>query len=56
MNVVFCSSDLYAKCVGVAIYSLLENNVDLKELNIYVLTTDMTNKNQQMLVDMYLHH
>lgn len=52
MNVVFCSSDLYAKCVGVAIYSLLESNAKLEELNIYVLTTDMTREHQQMLVDM----
>jgi len=52
MNVVFCSSDLYAKCTGVAIYSLLENNKNLSELNIYVLTTDMTKEHQQMLIDM----
>lgn len=52
MNVVFCSSDLYAKCTGVAIYSLLENNKSLKELNLFVLTTDMTKGHQQMLVDM----
>jgi len=52
MNVVFCSSDLYAKCTGVAIYSLLENNRDLAELNIYVLTTDMTKPHQQMMIDM----
>lgn len=52
MNVVFCSSDLYAKCTGIAIYSLLENNKNLSELNIYVLTTDMTKEHQQMLIDM----
>jgi len=52
MNVVFCSSDLYAKCTGVAIYSLLENNKNLLELNIHVLTTDMTKEHQQMLIDM----
>lgn len=52
MNVVFCSSDLYAKCAGIAIYSLLENNKGLKELNIYVLTTDMSKEHQQMLNDM----
>lgn len=52
MNVVFCSSDLYAKCTGVALYSLLENNSSLEKLNIYVLTTDMTKEHQQMLVDM----
>lgn len=52
MNVVLCSSDLYAKCTGIAVYSLLVNNKELQELNIYVLTTDMSYEHQQMLVDM----
>lgn len=52
MNVVFCSSDMYAKCTGVAVYSLLENSKSLGELNIYVLTTDMSKTHQKMLVDM----
>lgn len=52
MNVVFCSSDLYAKCTGTAILSLLKNNQELEELNVYVLTTDMTEMHQQMLIKM----
>ena len=52
MNVVFCSSDMYAKCTGIAVYSLLKNNKDLDQLEVYVLTTDMSKDHQQMLVDM----
>lgn len=49
MNVVFSSSDLYAKCTGVAIFSLLRTNVDLPELKIFLITTDMTIKNQEKI-------
>ncbi len=52
MNVVFSSSELYAKCTGVAMYSLLKNNTQLAELNIYVLTTDMTKSSQDRLLKM----
>jgi len=52
MNVVLCSSNLYAKCAGVAIYSLLENNKSLEELNIFVLTTDMSKNNQEKITNM----
>ena len=45
MNVVFSSSDLYAKCTGVAIYSLLLSNSSIKELNIYLLSTDVSPEN-----------
>ncbi len=52
MNIVFSSSDLYAKCTGVALYSILENNKDLEELNFYILTTDMKQKNENRLSEL----
>lgn len=52
MNVVFSSSDLYTKCTGIAMYSLLKNNIDLYELNIYVITTDMTETNKSIIKEM----
>lgn len=52
MNVVFSSSDLYAKCTGIAIYSLLTSNKHIEMLNIYLITTDMTNSNQQKIKNM----
>ena len=56
MNVVFSSSDLYAKCTGIAIYSLLVTNIDLDKLNIYVLTTDMTIENQNKISNMVIRY
>lgn len=52
MNVVFSSSNLYAKCTGVAIFSLLKTNTELEALTIYLLTTDMTIENQKRISDM----
>lgn len=52
MNVVFSSSNLYAKCTGVAIFSLLKTNLELRELTVYLLTTDMTIDNQKRISDM----
>lgn len=52
MNVVFSSSDLYAKCTGIAIYSLLTSNKDIEMLNVYLIITDMTNSNQQLIKNM----
>lgn len=52
MNVVFSSSESYAKCTGVAICSLLVTNTELKELNIYVIITDMTIENQTKIYNM----
>lgn len=49
MNVVFSSSDLYAKCTGVAIFSLLQTNMELPELKVFLITTDMTIKNQEKI-------
>lgn len=52
MNVVFSSSDLYAKCTGVAIFSLLKTNRELEKLTIYLLITDMTIDNQKRISEM----
>lgn len=45
MNIVFSASEMYAKCAGVAIYSLLKNNTALDEINVFLLSTDISKRN-----------
>jgi len=47
VHVVYSSSDLYAQCTGVSIISLLENNKDIEKLKLYVLDTDISDKNKE---------
>lgn len=49
MNVVFCSSNLYSKCTGIAILSLLSNNEDIGDLDVYLITTDMSCENKKRI-------
>ena len=41
MNVVYSSSDSYAPIAGVSICSLLKNNTDADEINIYMIDKDL---------------
>lgn len=50
VNVVYSSSDLYAQCTGISIYSLLVNNQDIEELNIYILDTDISAENKNKIL------
>ena len=36
MNIVYSSSDSYAQVMGVSLFSLLKNNTDSPELNIFI--------------------
>lgn len=47
--VVYISSDSYVKQTGTSIYSLLENNVHIKNLDIYVISTGISQRNKERL-------
>ena len=51
MDIVYSSSDSYAMCTGISLYSMYENNKDVEELNVYILSTDISEKNRS-----YLHN
>lgn len=51
VNVAYSSSDFYAKCTGISLLSLLKNNVDIKDLDIYLFTTDMSDNNKILLTE-----
>ena len=54
MNIVYTSSNAYSKCTGISLFSLLYNNRDIDDLDIYILTTDMDEMNKQKISSMCL--
>ena len=46
MNVVYSSSDSYSMVAGISMYSLLENNRSVDELNIFLIENGMTQENK----------
>lgn len=50
INIVYSSSDLYAPCTGVSILSLLMNNQDIEELNLYILDTNISDANKDRMI------
>lgn len=56
MNIVFATSDLYSKPALVTIKTLLMNNTNVSELNIYYVENGVSDKNKRLitqLVDTY---
>ena len=49
MNIVYSSSDAYAVCTGISMYSLFENNQEEKTLDVYILSTDISEANKNVL-------
>lgn len=47
MNVVYSSSDSYSLVAGVSMYSLLVNNKQCKELNIFLIDNGISEKNKE---------
>lgn len=46
MNVVYSSSDSYSLVAGISMYSLMHNNRDCKELNIFLIDNGITDENK----------
>lgn len=58
MNIVYIATDSYVSMLGISMFSLLENNKDIKQLNIYILSTDLSQESQivlQEMADPYRH-
>lgn len=51
VNIVYSSSDYYSQCTGISIYSLLKNNQDVPEINIYLLETAISESNKNKIID-----
>ncbi len=52
MNIVYSSSDSYASVMGVSLFSLLKNNADSDELNIYIIDNSISEENKQKVISM----
>lgn len=50
MNIVYSSSDYYAECTGVSLYSLYENNMN-SDVDVYILSSNITEENKKRLHD-----
>jgi lipopolysaccharide biosynthesis glycosyltransferase len=51
MNIVYSSSDLYAEPTAISIYSLLTNNQNIGELNLYILESSISAQNRAIISD-----
>lgn len=49
MNIVFSADDKYAKHLGVAVVSILDNNTSNNRINFYILSANISKSNQEML-------
>lgn len=52
MNIVYSSSDSFSPIAGVSITSLLMNNTDTDEINIYLIDNDISEENKQKFVEL----
>ena len=50
MDILYSSSDSYAFLTGISIVSLLENNKDTDEINLYIMDNAITEKNREKLL------
>mgnify|MGYP002774017304 FL=1 len=51
MNVVYYSSDFFSEMCGVSIESLLENNTETDEINIYIVEDNISDINKERLLE-----
>lgn len=49
MNIVYSSDENYVQHMAVSIFSLLENNKEIKEINIYILSNDISGRSKEEL-------
>ena len=52
MNIVYIATDSYVSMLGISLFSLLENNKSMEQLSIYILSTDLSQTNQNVLRQM----
>ena len=49
INVAYSSSNAYAICTGVSLYSLLENNKMVPDISVYLFSTDISDENRNII-------
>lgn len=52
INVAYCSSDLFSEVCAVSIVSLFENNKHFREINVFVVDDEITEKNKNRILKM----
>lgn len=52
VNVVYCSSDLFSEVCAVSVVSLFENNKHLKEINVFIVDDNISERNRNRILDM----
>ena len=55
MNILYSSSDSYAFLTGISILSLLENNKDVEEINIFIMENKISDINKEKLIKTVEH-
>lgn len=50
MNIVYSSDENYVQHMAVSIFSLLENNKEIKEINVYILSNDISSRSKEELI------
>lgn len=56
INVAYICNNAYMPMTGISIYSLLENNLSAKEINIYLVGDNISRDNLDMLIVMIEHY
>ena len=52
MNIVYATDDLYSRLVLVSLKSVFMNNVDVDEINVYIVEDGVTEENKALLTDL----
>lgn len=50
MNIVYSSSDNYSMCTGISLYSLYLHNRDIDDMDVTILSTDISEQNRSNLI------
>lgn len=56
MDILYSTSDSYAFLTGISLLSLLENNKNCSEINIYIMDNNISEKNKNKLTDMIIKY
>lgn len=52
MDIVYSSDENYVQHMGISLFSLLQNNIEIDNINIYILSNDIKNESKEKLVDL----
>ena len=55
MNIVYSSDENYVQHMGISIFSLLQNNTEVDEITIYILSNDISDESKKKLNDIVIN-